>query len=77
MAGALALLPSEQREVLLLHAWAELTNEEIASTLGIAGGTVRSRLSRARSTLRSALVDVGPRRGSADVLGDHAQDARP
>ena len=36
IAGALAALNREQREVLLLHAWADLSHEEIAAALGIA-----------------------------------------
>jgi RNA polymerase sigma factor (sigma-70 family) len=55
IAGALAALNREQREVLLLHAWADLSNEEIAAALGIANGTARSRLSRARAALRAQL----------------------
>jgi RNA polymerase sigma-70 factor (ECF subfamily) len=48
---ALRALPAEQREVLLLVAVAELSYEETAQALGIAVGTVRSRLSRARAQL--------------------------
>jgi RNA polymerase sigma-70 factor, ECF subfamily len=55
IAGALAALNREQREVLLLHAWADLSHEEIAAALGIAQGTARSRLSRARAALRALL----------------------
>jgi RNA polymerase sigma factor (sigma-70 family) len=55
IAGALAALSREQREVLLLHAWADLSHEEIAAALGIALGTARSRLSRARAALRAQL----------------------
>lgn len=55
IAAALAELVAEQREVLLLHVWAELSHEEIASALGIPLGTVRSRLSRAKATLRERL----------------------
>jgi RNA polymerase sigma factor (sigma-70 family) len=55
IAEALAALNPEQREVLLLHAWAELSHEEIAAALGIANGTARSRLSRARAALRAEL----------------------
>jgi RNA polymerase sigma factor (sigma-70 family) len=53
IAGALAALKRDQREVLLLHAWADLSHEEIAAALGIAQGTARSRLSRARAALRA------------------------
>jgi RNA polymerase sigma-70 factor, ECF subfamily len=55
IAGALAALSREQREVLLLHAWADLSHEEIATALGIAPGTARSRLWRARAALRAQL----------------------
>jgi RNA polymerase sigma-70 factor (ECF subfamily) len=55
IAGALAALNREQREVLLLHSWANLNHEEIAAALGIAQGTARSRLSRARAALRVQL----------------------
>jgi RNA polymerase sigma-70 factor (ECF subfamily) len=51
IAAALAALSRDQREVILLHAWAELSHEEIAAALDIAPGTVRSRLSRARSAM--------------------------
>jgi RNA polymerase sigma factor (sigma-70 family) len=55
IAGALAALNRDQREVLLLHAWADLSHEEIAAALGIAPGTARSRLFRARAALRAQL----------------------
>ncbi len=55
IAGALAALSREQREVLLLHVWADLSHEEIATALGIALGTARSRLSRGRAALRAQL----------------------
>jgi RNA polymerase sigma factor (sigma-70 family) len=57
LAAALGLLTRDQRDVLLLHAWAELSHEEIAAVLGIAPGTARSRLSRARASLREQLGD--------------------
>ncbi|HUZ41248.1 MAG TPA: RNA polymerase sigma factor [Acidimicrobiales bacterium] len=55
IATALASLNGEQREVILLHAWAELRHDEIAFALGIAPGTVRSRLSRARASMADQL----------------------
>jgi RNA polymerase sigma factor (sigma-70 family) len=57
LAAALGLLTRGQRDVLLLHAWAELSHEEIAAVLEIAPGTARSRLSRARAALREQLGD--------------------
>jgi RNA polymerase sigma factor (sigma-70 family) len=57
LAAALSRLGADQREVLLLHVWAELSHDEIAAALAIAPGTVRSRLSRARAMLREQLGD--------------------
>jgi RNA polymerase sigma-70 factor (ECF subfamily) len=49
--AALARLPLRQREVVLLHAWGDLSYEEIARALDVPIGTVRSRLARARRSL--------------------------
>lgn len=57
MASALARLSVEERDVLLLYAWADLSYEEIAAALGVPVGTVRSRLHRARSLMRVALIE--------------------
>jgi RNA polymerase sigma factor (sigma-70 family) len=59
LATALAGLRRDEREVLLLHAWAELTDAEIADALGVPLGTVKSRLSRARERLRNQLRELG------------------
>ncbi|HEX5609759.1 MAG TPA: RNA polymerase sigma factor [Solirubrobacterales bacterium] len=55
LAAALARLSVEEREVLLLYAWADLTYTEIAETLGLPVGTVRSCLHRARGRVRELL----------------------
>jgi RNA polymerase sigma factor (sigma-70 family) len=52
--GLLGLTP-EERDVLLLFAWGDLSYEEIAEALGLAVGTVKSRLSRARTHIRASL----------------------
>lgn len=48
---ALARLTVEQRQVLVLRYFADLTEAQIASVLGIAPGTVKSRASRALAAL--------------------------
>jgi RNA polymerase sigma-70 factor (ECF subfamily) len=55
LAAALAELRPDDRETLLLLAWAELSYDEIAAALGVPVGTVRSRLHRARRVLRAHL----------------------
>ena len=52
---AIERLPVAYREVLLLCEVEEMSYQEISSTLGIPIGTVMSRLSRARKTLRADL----------------------
>lgn len=56
LAQALIDLEREERDVLLLFAWAELSYDEIAAALDVPAGTVRSRLHRARSHVRAALT---------------------
>jgi RNA polymerase sigma factor (sigma-70 family) len=53
---AVRALRVDERNVLLLHVFAELTYEEIAIALGVPIGTVRSRLSRARAHIRAAVA---------------------
>jgi DNA-directed RNA polymerase specialized sigma24 family protein len=55
LVAALEGLRAEEREALLLLAWGELSYAEIAVVTGAPIGTVRSRLSRARSHLRAVL----------------------
>ncbi|TCC42893.1 RNA polymerase sigma factor [Kribbella capetownensis] len=55
LAAALAKVSAKDREVLLLVALGQLTYDEVAAALGIAYGTVCSRLSRARRIVRDAL----------------------
>jgi RNA polymerase sigma-70 factor (ECF subfamily) len=59
VAEAVAALPEEERDALLLYAWEELSYEEIADALGVPMGTVRSRLNRARGRLRELRTTIG------------------
>lgn len=54
---ALKALRPQELDVLLLHAWGELSYAEIAIVTDTRVGTVRSRLSRAREHMRRALPD--------------------
>jgi RNA polymerase sigma factor (sigma-70 family) len=56
LAEALAGLSPEERDVLLLFAWADLSYEQLAAALEIPLGTVQSRLHRARVHVRAALT---------------------
>ena len=57
--GALLELPEDWREVVILSDVQGLTYEEIAETLSLPLGTVKSRLSRARGRLRDILRQSG------------------
>lgn len=61
-------LPARHREVIELVAWADLSLTEVAGILDVPVGTVKSRLSRARTKLLAL--------GAADLLGRHQEEAR-
>lgn len=70
-ADAVERLPERDREPLVLYAWGDLTYEEIAESLDIPVGTVRSRIHRARQQVRQELEETAPettarRRGESD-----------
>ncbi len=56
--AALRGLPQRQREVLVLRYWGTVSEAEIAETLGISAGTVKSSASRGIASLRSGLKGV-------------------
>lgn len=60
LAKLLTKLNPKDRDILLLHAWADLTDPEIAISLSIPVGTVKSRLSKTRARLRRELADAAP-----------------
>jgi RNA polymerase sigma factor (sigma-70 family) len=53
--AALHKLPARQREVLVLRYYADLSEAQIASALGISRGTVKSHAARAMTALREVL----------------------
>ncbi|WP_307846491.1 RNA polymerase sigma factor SigE [Actinospica durhamensis] len=74
--AALTALPPEFRAAVVLCDIEGLSYEEIAATLGVKLGTVRSRIHRGRGQLRAALAHRDPRRRS-DEGEDVANDALP
>ncbi len=70
---ALAKLPEEQREVLIMVGATGLSYEETAEICGVAVGTIKSRVNRARTKLAELLgmtnsSDIGPDRNSLAVV---------
>jgi len=51
-------LPRKQRAVIVLRYYEQLSETEIAHTLGISSGTVKSQASRALATLRQRVPDA-------------------
>lgn len=60
IALALKSMAAIDRDTLLLYAWGDLTYEGIAAAMDVPIGTVRSRLNRARRTLRIELDAAQP-----------------
>lgn len=58
LANALTKLSTKYRDVLLMSAWTDLSQEQIAEALRIPVGTVKSRLSRAREEMRELLARI-------------------
>lgn len=67
--NALAALPPDFRVAVVLCDIEGLSYEEISEILGVKMGTVRSRIHRGRTMLRSALAHREPRGGRARYLG--------
>lgn len=60
IAGGLASLNRDDRDALLLLCWGELSYPEIAEAQGVALGTVKSRIARARHRLKVSMREQGP-----------------
>jgi RNA polymerase sigma-70 factor (ECF subfamily) len=59
VAEAMAALPADEIDVLLLHVWEGLSYEDVAAAVDVPVGTVRSRLHRARRRLRELTPPSG------------------
>lgn len=59
LARALAMMPPEPREILVMRAINDMSYQQIASILHLQEGTVKSRLSRARALLKKNLTELG------------------
>lgn len=70
---ALDRLPLEQREILVLHAYAGYRYEEIAEMLGVGIGTVRTRAWRARAQLGRVITALSELDGG-DLPSDDDAD---
>lgn len=68
--AALAALPPDFRAAVVLCDIEQLSYEEIAQTLGVKLGTVRSRISRGRAMLRATLADRAPRSATGVTAAD-------
>jgi RNA polymerase sigma-70 factor (ECF subfamily) len=66
LAEAYGRLPPEQRAVVILHYYVGLPLDEVAATLAVPPGTVRSRL---HAALRSMRLWLGPTEQSAQPVG--------
>jgi RNA polymerase sigma-70 factor (sigma-E family) len=53
--AAMRRLPARQREVIVLRYWSELSEQQIAATLGISVGSVKSSASRGRDAIAAIL----------------------
>jgi RNA polymerase sigma-70 factor (sigma-E family) len=74
LAAALATLPAAQRAVVVLRFTDDLSVEEIAHTLDVPAGTVKSRLARGTDALRTHLETHGhlPRTAAASTATEDA-----
>ena len=72
MQVALSQLPLDQREALILVTASDMSYEEAAAVCGVAVGTIKSRVSRARAKLSEILkVDDASEFGPTQEPGHH------
>ena len=67
--AALRILPPKQREALVLKYYANLSEAQIATAMGISRGAVKSHTARGVAALR-AVLELEPRDGARDAESD-------
>jgi RNA polymerase sigma factor (sigma-70 family) len=67
LAAHVAALPRRQREVVLLHYFADMSVGTVAAALGVNEGTVKQCLFRARQRLQRAIAPLAPTTGASEV----------
>jgi RNA polymerase sigma factor (sigma-70 family) len=76
LAAAISTLPTGQRDAVVLFHLADLPQETIASRLHTGVGAVRTRLHKARTTLRERLIATSLADNQEDPMPDSAMPAR-
>jgi RNA polymerase sigma-70 factor (ECF subfamily) len=77
VAACMAKLDAKHREILTMRNVLNLPYEEIAQSLRISIGTVKSRIARARENLRTILVEMCPEFADAESGSDYFLSLRP
>lgn len=73
LAAAIARLPDDQREAVVLRHQLGLSYEEICGMLSVPLGTVKSRLARALVALRASMNDMNDLGGSSPSATDRSE----
>src|SRR5580704_7401425 len=77
VAECMEKLDARHREILALRTPLNWSYDEIAQTLGLNVGTVKSRIARARANLRRLLAEACPEFGEESTPGDWFESGRP
>jgi RNA polymerase sigma-70 factor (ECF subfamily) len=73
---ALGKLPARQREVIWLHYFADLSVDDIADSLGVPSGTIKSRLKRGRQAMLTMVSDRDSEDGGTRSGGSREDDLK-
>ncbi len=77
VAACMERLDGSHYEILTMRTVLSLSYEEIAGRLGINVGTVKSRIARARESLRKLLLQAAPEFGKQSTVSDFFESCRP